>query len=925
MRKLLRRLILLAGLLISLRATSQNLIQATLKMGDAPNKVDVWLRPNFTNNNVHNLFQIGLPIAWPAKAPVQPTGISVIQDPGFVATFGNNYLPTINPIASSTNLLEKYITVFLVRLGNGASNPQSWTSGVEFKVLTIVFDNPVGSPGSPVKLADYQDGGSSGQGNFYTQDESNNFYVTTNSIGNFYSSPGQSTITGNNSTGSIQTNFIVPVSCTPPSLTVNNNSTTSADIDWPVISGATGYEYYISTSMGAPAAGTPITTNTFNAPGLSPATQYFVYVRTNCGSGSFSSWANMSFTTPSTPCNAPSTPIANPVGIATADINWNVVSGATGYEYVLSTSSATPGSLPGTGTPTASTTFSTSSLTGGTRYYFFVRTNCGSGNYSNWVSTNFITQPALCIPPSAPTFGPITTTTAEINWNAVSGSAGYEYVISSISGIPGGSGTSITGTSLTASALTPDITYYVYIRNNCGGGSYSTWSSASFNTVCPTPGAVTVPSATITSTSAIINWPSTGAASYQYDVSTSTSPTTLTPSTGGKTTSGTTHTETGLAAGITYYAYVRSICSANNFSEWQKVSFATICTQPATATITGISPATPTAATITWPEIPDVNGYQYLVSTSNTPPQAGTPTIFTSISPSNLAQGTQYFVYVRTECSPGVYSVWTTTPFTTVFPPCNPAGPITINVNGSTGTFTWPSIAGVMGYEYAITKSSTTPTSWTFISGTSVQMNNLSSNTQYYIHLRTKCGDNRYSISINKNFTTSCFKPILFIKGNDIVGGTADLGWYAISGALKYEYAILKSAAPPSGSSNFAIDTLLRVNDLKPGMKYYLHVRTHCSPTNISEWSTLSFYNSGIAISPNPAEKKLTIALYSDDLHNDELELFDAVGKLLKKIKIIGGVVDINLDVFAQGMYYVICRQNNNIIYKTRFIKIGYK
>ena len=70
MRKLLRRLILPAVLFISLKASSQNLIQATLKLGDAANKVDVWLRPNFTNNNVHYLFQIGIPIAWPATAPV---------------------------------------------------------------------------------------------------------------------------------------------------------------------------------------------------------------------------------------------------------------------------------------------------------------------------------------------------------------------------------------------------------------------------------------------------------------------------------------------------------------------------------------------------------------------------------------------------------------------------------------------------------------------------------------------------------------------------------------------------------------------------------------------------------------------------------------------------------------------------------------
>jgi hypothetical protein len=199
--------------MLSLVSVHGQLIQGTLKPGPATNQVEVWLKPNFDNNpGVHYLFQIGLPIAWSASAPIQPTDISWTIDPSFSAAFGNNYVVTRNPLATNTAGTEKYFNLVLVRGGAGASDPQTWNNGVEFKVLTVTFNSPSGSPGAPVKLADYQDGGSDGQGNFYTQNEINGYYVSSNSISNFYASAG-STVGGTASAGFIQTdaNITLPV------------------------------------------------------------------------------------------------------------------------------------------------------------------------------------------------------------------------------------------------------------------------------------------------------------------------------------------------------------------------------------------------------------------------------------------------------------------------------------------------------------------------------------------------------------------------------------------------------------------------------------------------------------------------------------------------------------------------------------------
>jgi len=77
----------------------------------------------------------------------------------------------------------------------------------------------------------------------------------------------------------------------------------------------------------------------------------------------------------------------------------------------------------------------------------------------------------------------VTATVATITWDAISGSAGYEYVIDNVATNPSGAGTSASGTSFTTSTpLTGATTYYVHVRNNCGS-EFSSWTTFSFVTL----------------------------------------------------------------------------------------------------------------------------------------------------------------------------------------------------------------------------------------------------------------------------------------------------------------------------------------------------------------------------------------------------------------------------------------------------------
>jgi len=79
----------------------------------------------------------------------------------------------------------------------------------------------------------------------------------------------------------------------------------------------------------------------------------------------------------------------------------------------------------------------------------------------------------------------ITATGAATSWDAMSGAAsGYEYVVSTSATPPSGAGTAVTTAFVALTGLTPQTTYYLYVRANCGSGSFSVWTTQTFTTQC---------------------------------------------------------------------------------------------------------------------------------------------------------------------------------------------------------------------------------------------------------------------------------------------------------------------------------------------------------------------------------------------------------------------------------------------------------
>ncbi len=317
--------------------------------------------------------------------------------------------------------------------------------------------------------------------------------------------------------------------CFPPTLTATTAITnTTATINWtpPTIIPGSGYQYIVSTSNTTPTvAGTAVAGLTANIIGLTANTTYYVFFRSNCGSGDFSIWTSPgSFYTGY--CSSTSTSSTYYINnFSTTGGTANITNNGSGYSatgygsFIAQTVSQQP----------YGTVNFSSAYTGGTFGFNiwidwnndldfsdvgekvfasggYNATNTGSftvpayasvGNHRMRIRADYLsTNPLECgsigsgetedytfsvIPlpcsgnPTNIIVSAIGLTTATISWTAASPapSSGYQYIVSSSGTQPGpttvASGSTGAGiTSVNLTVLTSGTFYNVWVRSNCG-------------------------------------------------------------------------------------------------------------------------------------------------------------------------------------------------------------------------------------------------------------------------------------------------------------------------------------------------------------------------------------------------------------------------------------------------------------------------
>jgi hypothetical protein len=154
-------------------------------------------------------------------------------------------------------------------------------------------------------------------------------------------------------------------------------------------------------------------------------------------------------------------------------------------------------------------------------------------------------------------------------------------------------------------------------------------------------------------------------------------------------------------------------------------------------------------------------------------------------------------------------------------------------------TLTWDAVVNTSDYEYCISTSATTCTSWTSTIGsasqTSVTVTDLSYNTRYYWQVRTT---NAAGITLGNKGTTWSFSvvqlPASFAKSSPANNATKQktsvtLSWAASTRATSYEYCIALTTATCTTWKSTGTARTATVTGLTKNKSYYWQVRARNS------------------------------------------------------------------------------------------------
>jgi hypothetical protein len=254
-------------------------------------------------------------------------------------------------------------------------------------------------------------------------------------------------------------------------LNVTNLKKFTATIGWNAATGTIdGYEYVLDQYPSDPTtAGTLITTNSYNASGLTAGTTYYFHVRTKCSSTSYSTWKTFSFTTPI--CSPVDNLTISNVTSTSAQLDWTKLTVAEAYEYIVTTEGALP--QP----PYINTTSNTAALTNlapSTLYNVFIRSLCAGNDSSLWRQYTFTTF-SQCMPPYL-TATEVAKNEWNIRWESDPTVVAYEYALAGLTTPT--IGTSVYTDNVTLSIPDDGAPYYVYARCKCNNiYNVSPWAS----------------------------------------------------------------------------------------------------------------------------------------------------------------------------------------------------------------------------------------------------------------------------------------------------------------------------------------------------------------------------------------------------------------------------------------------------------------
>ena len=527
---------------------------------------------------------------------------------------------------------------------------------------------------------------------------------------------------------------------------------------------------------------------------------------------------------------------------------------------------------------------------------------------------------AQCLPPTNPAVSNITSNSFRLAWTAPASApgSGYDIYIATANTAPGAT-TTPTLTSDTAGAdvingLTPGLTYYYWIRSNCGTQK-STWvSGGSFtaNQSLTCNGAIygLYPNATFTpacsgsaETIAADSWAGeysnvNVSANKQYTFSSSVSTDYITIT----NTAGTAVLASGqsplswssgtLTGVVRYHLNSNANCGTQNSSRIRYVQCSAATSACGLPTALNVTNITSNSSRLNWtaPATPAVS-YDIYVVTSNTAPVAGTTPTATSTNAgvgvlSGLTAATTYYYWIRSNCI-GSNSNWVSGgSFTTLASlNCNgaahglyPEATFTPACSGSQETIVTDAYAGeysnvnvVANRQYTFSSSVATdyititnatgtvvyasgqaPLNW--VSGTTTGV------IRYHLNTNSACGTQttaRARYIKCSSVTATCSVPSNFVVSN-YTSNSVRLSWTQPATLPSAGYGVYVSTTntAPTASTNPTTSAngnyIPYLNGLSAGTTYYFWVRSDCG-SSTSAWVSGGSFTTLTALACNSA------------------------------------------------------------------------
>lgn len=382
-----------------------------------------------------------------------------------------------------------------------------------------------------------------------------------------------------------------------------------------------------------------------------------------------------------------------------------------------------------------------------------------------------------------------------------------------------------------------------------------------------------------------------------------------------------------------------------------------VCLQPLGLNVTAL---TSTGATLGWTAVGGATGYEWMVTTSATPPATGNPIgTVTTVPSGTLTPATPYYMHLRTNCGANGYSYWSSIPFTTK--PVNDDCANSINIsnslptNGTTvgGTQTMAPcattnttlLANDVWYHFTTTSPgivTVTATntvgdvalevfSGTCGSGTSlgcvdgpaigtelITLPALPAGTYYvrvYGYLSSQTG---FTVQVLHNGNPLSTNGINISATNK---GSYNLVSWNVTSDIKYSSFELERSGDGDRFTPLATITAnsgneYTYNDNKPlsGMNYYRIKTTDLSGKDAySKVVFTSVKNSDLFTAeayPNPVRDKFTVKVFGNQGSNALVTVTDIAGKLIREVTVTGNETVIDMNGMEQGIYFVKYQDN---------------